>query len=139
YGTARWHPYWAPIAKRVARIPWRRDDGAAMETLVERAIVQAGMHTRGEYFRVSIYQCEGHRRIARRVLGDEVDFLGAYESGIWFYIRNRFYARRDGLVCVDTQSGEWAYHQSKAMVEAIEKVERMPGVFDAVWNAAGRR
>jgi len=85
-GTARWHPYWAPIAKQAARMPWQRADGEQMEMVVEIAIVQSGDATRTETYRVSIYEHQSKKRLKRVIIGADVNFLGAFGSRLWFYI-----------------------------------------------------
>ncbi len=139
YGTARWHPYWAPMAKRVARIPWDRDDGTKMETLIEMAIVQAGLYTRTETYRISIGECKSRKRTKRRLIGENATYLGAFDSGIWFYIHDRFYARRDGLVCVGLRSGDWRYHQPKSVIEFVDQAGKRPGLIDVIWNGVPKQ
>ncbi len=113
YGTARWHPYWAPIVKQVARIPWQHTNGTAMVTIVEKALVHAG--STQETYRVSIYALPGHHLVRRQLIGDlSTQWLGVWETGLWFYIGDRFYARRDGIVCLDLQTAAWRYHLSKS-------------------------
>lgn len=139
WGTARWHAYWAPMAKQAARIPWARSEGTPMETVVEIAIVQAGVHSRTETFRVSIYELERgpagkanrrRKRIKRVMIGDAVEFLGVYGRRLWFYVYDRFHARRDGLVCLDVQTGEWLYHRSRAEMELVDRGERRRGTIE---------
>lgn len=127
YGTARWHPYWAPVSKRASRIPWTRDDSVKMETLIEYAIVQAGMSAH-QYLRVSIRECETGKLFRRRVIGDEVTLLGKFGNGIWCYIHDKFYARRDGLVCLDLRSCEWTYHEPQSQVELPDDAHPRKGI-----------
>jgi hypothetical protein len=76
-----------------------------METVVEIAIVQSGAAIRTETYRVSVYEHQSRKRVKRVIIGDDANFLGAFGSGLWFYIYDRFYARRDGLVCIDMYRG----------------------------------
>src|SRR5690606_41867097 len=85
-------------------------------------------------YRISIYECGSGKRTQRRLIGDSVTYLGIFDSGIWFYIHDRFYARRDGLVCVDVKSCDWLYHQPPSVIEFVDKVDGRPGVIDVVWN-----
>ncbi|MEM1227873.1 MAG: hypothetical protein AAGJ40_19455 [Planctomycetota bacterium] len=123
YGSARWHAHWAPHAKRVAARRWTTDAGEEMETVIEKAIVQAGASTRSETLRVSIYVLSTGRRAARRLIGDDAEFLGFHGIGLWFHIADRFHARRDGLVCVDLHTGRWIYHQPKSEIPELTRTK----------------
>jgi hypothetical protein len=138
YFSARWHPYWAPIAKDVLRKPWVRDDGVKMVTVVEVAIIQAS-YVRLEVYRVSIYEQQGMRRVKRRLVGDDATFLGLIHDGLWFYIDDRFYGRKDGLVCVDMRTGDWVYHQPKSKVQLVEAIPGKTGTIDVVWEGERKR
>ena len=131
-GTAHWHPYWAPIAKQAARIPWQRSNGVQMETVVEIAIVQSGALTRTEIYRVSIYEHQSKKRLKRVMIGDDANFLGAFRSKLWFYIYDRFYARRDGLVCLHMYTGEWLYHKPQSELEFVRRVGKRQGVIEVL-------
>ncbi len=137
FGTARWHAYWAPIAKQVARIPWQRDDGVAMETIIEVAIVHRGPAW-GTY-RASIYQQEPRKRLKRIMIGDEVKFLGMHGARLWFYLADKFHARRDGLVAMNPQTGEWVYHVPQAELEFVDRVANRRGVIDVLHRGAAKR
>ncbi len=145
WGTARWHAYWAPISKQAARIPWERADGTPMETVVEIAIVQAGA-SRTETFRVSIYELEPglggktnrrRKRVKRVMVGDSAELLGIYDRRLWFYIYDRFHARRDGLTCLDVQTGTWLYHRPRTEVEFVDRVKNRRAVIEV--EERGRR
>lgn len=129
YWSARWHAYWAPVSKKVMGKKWNLATGEAMETVVENAIIQAGGSVQTVTLRLSIYNLETGRRVFRRCIGDDVVFLGVHGMGIWFFIEDRFHARRDGLVCVDVQTGEWIYHVPKSEIRSIEKGKKNGQVF----------
>lgn len=138
YFSARWHPYWAPIAKPVHRKRWVREDGAKMLTVVEVSIVET-QAARLETYRISIYKQPGMWRIRRRVLGDDVVFLGRIREGLWFYIHDPFYARKDGLVCVDARSGDWIYHQPQSKVQFVESIQGQTGTIEVIWAGTPKR
>lgn len=119
YWSGPLHAYWAPVSKRMAALKWNSIDGVKMETVVEKAIVQAGAHVRSETLRVSIYECESGRRHERKLIGDDATFLGQHGIGIWFHIADRFHARRDGLVCMEIETGKWLYHVPKSEIEHL--------------------
>lgn len=114
--SGRMHAYWAPISKRVNAFKWKTVDGRKMETVVEKAIVQAGGYIRTETLRVSIYELESGRRIARIMIGDDATYLGRHGIGIWFHIADRYHARRDGLVCLDVKTGKWLHHVPRSEI-----------------------
>ncbi|MEM0968167.1 MAG: hypothetical protein AAGJ31_02345 [Verrucomicrobiota bacterium] len=120
YFSARWHAYWAPISKTVHKQKWKGPTGEAMETVVENAIVQAGSYVRAETLRVSIYDRQNKRRVARIMVGDDARFLGSPGMGFWFYIADKFHARLDGLVCLDIRKGTWIYHKPKSEISEVE-------------------
>lgn len=139
WGTARWHAYWAPIAKQAARIPWERSDGTPMETVVEIAIVHAAGSSPTETYRVSIYELKpGHggkpfrrgKRVKRVLISDSAEWLGLHGGRLWFYIYDRFHSRRDGLTCLDVQTGAWLYHRPRAEVEFVDYVRKRRGVIE---------
>ena len=138
YFSAGWHPYWAPIAKPVHRTPWVREDGAKMLTVVEVSVMETKSF-RLETYRVSIYKQPGKWRVRRRVIGDDVVFLGSIREGLWFYIQDPFYARKDGLVCVDARSGDWIYHQPKSKVEFVKSSKDQAGTIDVIWDGTRKR
>ncbi len=119
YWSGPRHAYWAPAAKRIVALKWTSGDGQKMETVVEKAIVQFGVHGRSEALRVSAYPVGSERLLWRKVVGDNATFLGRHGIGIWFHIADRFHARRDGLVCLDIESGKWLYHVPKSEIQSI--------------------
>lgn len=123
YWSGPLHAYWAPVSKRMTALKWTSTEGVKMETVVEKAIVQAGSYVRSETLRVSIYECESGKRHGRKLIGDDATFLGRHGIGIWFHIADRYHARRDGLVCMDIQTGKWLYHVPKSEIESISPTD----------------
>lgn len=109
YGVSRYAPMWAPIVRPIAHSPWSRSDGTRMETVVEIAAMHSDESVH-ECYRVSIYETDRRRRVRCQLIGDQVDYLGVFESGVWFLIHNGFYARKTGLVCLDIRTLKWVYH-----------------------------
>jgi len=128
YWSGPRHAHWAPVSKRVAALKWTSAEGARMETVVEKAVVQAGPHVRSETLRVSIYECDSRRRHERKVIGDDATFLGRHGIGIWFHIADRYHARRDGLVCMDVETGRWLYHAPKSEIPHLSPT-RSKGIY----------
>ncbi len=60
--------------------------------------------------------------------------LGRFDPGVWFYIRDRFYPRLDGLVCLDIRTCEWRYHQPQSVIELDESAKSRRGVLNVTWN-----
>lgn len=135
YGTARWHPWWAPLAKSIRKIRWENSQGLSMETVVEVAQVQAGSAVQ-EVWRLSIYESVSRRRVHRQLVGDRVDYLGVHGPGIWFFLSSRFYSGRDGLICLDSTNGKLLYHWPKRIVQRVEENDETPGLVELLWNGA---
>ncbi|MFG0290414.1 MAG: hypothetical protein ACF8CQ_19705 [Rhodopirellula sp. JB044] len=129
YGSARWHAYWAPVAKKVMSQPWTSSTGEAMETVVENAVVQLNAFSQSHTLRVSIYRRDDGRRVQRTMIGDDATFLGVHGIGLWFYIEDRFYARISGLVCVDRETGDFIYHVPRSEIAAVEKGRKRGQIF----------
>ena len=123
YFYSLWAPAWAPVSKPIARSRWQREDGTDMDTVVELAQL-ALEDSSFECYRVSMYESTRFKRRKCQVIGDHVTYLGTFPSGIWFYIHNRFYARRDGLVCLCTRTFEWLYLEPKSEVLLSEELNQ---------------
>ncbi|MEM9479060.1 MAG: hypothetical protein AAGA58_05280 [Verrucomicrobiota bacterium] len=115
--SPRWHAHWAPVAKRVASCSWENDRGEKMESVVENAQIQVGMGNPASVLRVSIYNRTSRRRLRRVLIGDNASFVGRQGLGFWFFIYDRFHARRDGLVCVNEKTGDFAWHLPRKKAE----------------------
>lgn len=131
--SARWHAYWAPVSVPVQSFKWKSDSGDFMESVIEKAQVHAASSTasvvKSETLRISIYNRTARKRLKRIMIGDDADYLCTRANIFWFYIRDRFHARLDGLVGYDRQSGELVFHQPKQQVTYLSKGSR-PGVLE---------
>ena len=123
-GSARWHAYWAPMAKTMACFKWQNSVHENMETVVENAIVQVGMSGQASTLRVSIYNRTTGKRLCRRLIGDDATYLGLHGCGLWFFIHDRFHARKDGLVCVDRATASWLYHRPQAELRYVSEARQ---------------
>jgi len=116
YHSARVFPYLTPYADDKSRYRWTTSDGDRMESCVEDAIVETPT-TVSRTLRVSIYNRTKRKRLKRLMIGDDARYFGDREGGFWFLIRDRFHARKDGLLCVDRMTGEILFHLPKKQLE----------------------
>ncbi len=118
YFSSRWSAYSAPFADTVSQNKWKDEGGRAFRTVVENAKIETATgegagSIEQRVLRVSVYQ-EGSSSHAKRILiGDDAEFLGSHGDGLWFFLPSRFYARRDGLICVDPRTCAVLFHQPR--------------------------
>lgn len=119
--SGRMHAHWAPVADELARFPWTDGGGSALETVVERAKVDAatwgGLHAvKSRTLRLSSYQ--GGRRRRRVVVGDDARWLGRHGGRLWFLVRDGYHSRKTGLLGYDIQTLDVTFHQPGTEVAA---------------------
>ncbi len=115
FGSAKWHAYFAPIAKTIKVFSWQ-DAGSEMETVLEVAQVHAATYggassIRQETWRISIYDRTRGKRKRRIMIGDSVKYLGDIGGYYWFFIEDRFYCPVSGLTAFDRQHADIAFNR----------------------------
>jgi hypothetical protein len=134
--SSRWSARSTPISERIDQLSWKDENGASFVSVVERARLQpatfgGASSMRIDVLRVSVYGNESRSKPLRRTLiGDAETYLGRHGDGFWFFIDRQFYARRNGLVCIDPRTLHTRFHRPKKLGTLIERASKPSAVVE---------
>ena len=122
------HGYLMQATKALGRTKTSDGDKQTM-TVVELVVIESptsyGSTVSSTVYRMSTYKFDGpkmqnSRRVKRRLLGVNVDYLGHHGDGFWFYNHDILRIGKNGLICVEPNSLKTLLHEPKRKLVVSE-------------------